>query len=221
MAHTPIGASQVSTERTRTVSTPSACSTACCSERRSRSRPGASALRTSRPASVRSSRRRREPGQIPGSAGCGWVCRPCGSSGDTAIGFTVLLLDDHFLAYVDQTAGQIARSAVRAPCRPNPCGRHAFEMKVLEHRQSLTEVRNDRPGNDVALRLATRPRIPAIWRACMMFPRAPERMIMSMGLNFSALRVNSIASLTRSVASVQISINSWRRSSSVMMPFWY
>ena len=31
--------------------------------------------------------------------------------------------------------------------------------------------------------LATRPRMPAIWRTCIMFPRAPEPTIMSMGLN--------------------------------------
>ena len=41
--------------------------------------------------------------------------------------------------------------------------------------------------------LATRPRMPAIWRTCIMFPRAPEPTIMSMGLNFSALRSFSIA----------------------------
>ena len=66
--------------------------------------------------------------------------------------------------------------------------------------------------------LATRPRIPAIWRTCMMFPRAPEPTIMSTELNFSVFMLASMASLTRSVASVQISISSWRRSSSVTTP---
>ena len=41
---------------------------------------------------------------------------------------------------------------------------------------------------------------------------------MSIGLNFSACSSSCIASRTRSVASVQISISFWRRSSSVMTP---
>ena len=66
--------------------------------------------------------------------------------------------------------------------------------------------------------LATRPRMPAIWRTCIMFPRAPEPTIISMGLNCSALRPFSIASRTRSVASVQMRTSCTRRSPSVMMP---
>ena len=42
---------------------------------------------------------------------------------------------------------------------------------------------------------------------------------MSMGLNFSAAIDRCMASRTLSVASVQISISFWRRSSSVMTPF--
>ena len=47
--------------------------------------------------------------------------------------------------------------------------------------------RTDRPSRKLALigrgmisplGLATRPRMPAIWRICMMFPRAPEYAIM-------------------------------------------
>ena len=34
--------------------------------------------------------------------------------------------------------------------------------------------------------LATRPRMPAIWRTCITLPRAPDPTIMSTGLNFSA-----------------------------------
>ena len=41
---------------------------------------------------------------------------------------------------------------------------------------------------------------------------------MSMGLNFTACISSCTASRTRNVASVQISISFWRRSSSVMMP---
>jgi hypothetical protein len=53
----------------------------------------------------------------------------------------------------------------------------------------------------------------------MMFPRAPEFAIMKIG--FVGPNCASIASLTSSVAWVQISISSWRRSSSVMMPLRY
>ena len=66
--------------------------------------------------------------------------------------------------------------------------------------------------------LATSPRMPAIWRTWSMFPRAPEPTIMSMGLNFLALSVVSMASMTSSMAMVQISTSFWRRSPSVMMP---
>src|SRR3546814_17490920 len=48
--------------------------------------------------------------------------------------------------------------------------------------------------------LATRPRMPAIWRTCIMFPRAPEPTIMSMGLNCLEERAASLASRTRPVA---------------------
>ena len=64
----------------------------------------------------------------------------------------------------------------------------------------------------------TRPFIPAIWRICWEFPRAPESTIMSSGLNSIADSVFSMARPTSEVADVQISISFWRRSSSVMMP---
>jgi hypothetical protein len=60
--------------------------------------------------------------------------------------------------------------------------------------------------------------MPAIWRTCIMFPRAPEPTIMSIGLNCSACRARSMAARTSSVAFVQISTSFWRRSPSVMMP---
>ena len=60
--------------------------------------------------------------------------------------------------------------------------------------------------------------MPAIWRTCIMFPRAPDPTIMSMGLNCWALRDSSILTRTSSVAFVQISTSFWRRSPSVMMP---
>ena len=60
--------------------------------------------------------------------------------------------------------------------------------------------------------------MPAIWRTCIMFPRAPEPTIMSIGLNCCGLELGSIAFCTSAVASVQISTSFWRRSPSVMMP---
>ena len=66
--------------------------------------------------------------------------------------------------------------------------------------------------------LATRPRMPAIWRIWVMFPRAPEPTIMSIGLNRWALNSFSIAAWTSAVASVQMRTSCWRRSPSVMMP---
>ena len=60
--------------------------------------------------------------------------------------------------------------------------------------------------------------MPAIWRTCIMFPRAPEPTIMSIGLKRSALSPTSISARTSSVALVQISTSFWRRSPSVMMP---
>ena len=53
----------------------------------------------------------------------------------------------------------------------------------------------------------------------MMFPRAPEFAIMKIG--FVGVNWASMASFTSSVAWVQISISSWRRSSSVMIPLRY
>ena len=50
----------------------------------------------------------------------------------------------------------------------------------------------------------TKPRIPAIWRIWVMFPRAPEVTIMSMGLKRSALNSSTMAACTSAVASVQI-----------------
>ena len=60
--------------------------------------------------------------------------------------------------------------------------------------------------------------MPAIWRIWVMFPRAPEPTIMSIGLNRWALNSASIASCTSAVASVQMRTSCWRRSPSVMMP---
>ena len=55
----------------------------------------------------------------------------------------------------------------------------------------------------------------------MTFPRAPEPTIISMGLNCSATARPAWPRVTWLVASVQISISFWRRSSSVMMPRSY
>ena len=54
--------------------------------------------------------------------------------------------------------------------------------------------------------LATRPRMAATWRICIMFPEAPELTIMKIGLVLSKL--DSISAATLLEASVQISIRS-------------
>ena len=64
----------------------------------------------------------------------------------------------------------------------------------------------------------TRPFMPAIWRICCEFPRAPESTIMSSGLKAIVASWASMARPTSELAEVQISISFWRRSSSVMMP---
>src|SRR5690625_3322523 len=64
--------------------------------------------------------------------------------------------------------------------------------------------------------LATRPRIPAIWRTWVQLPRAPELTIWLMA--FSTGKFFCIASSILLVASVQISMSSVRRSMSVMSP---
>ena len=60
--------------------------------------------------------------------------------------------------------------------------------------------------------------MPAIWRICVMFPRAPEPTIMSIGLNRWAANSASIACCTSVVASVQMRTSCWRRSPSVITP---
>ena len=60
--------------------------------------------------------------------------------------------------------------------------------------------------------------MPAICFTCIMFPRAPEPTIMSIGLKCWAFNASSMAARTSSVALVQISTSFWRRSPSVMMP---
>ncbi|SIM41642.1 Uncharacterised protein [Mycobacteroides abscessus subsp. abscessus] len=67
--------------------------------------------------------------------------------------------------------------------------------------------------------LDTSPRMPAIWRTCIQLPRAPEETIRLMV--FSPVRFSIIAAATSSVALVQMSISSERRSSSSIRPMSY
>ena len=60
--------------------------------------------------------------------------------------------------------------------------------------------------------------MPAIWRIWVMFPRAPEPTIMSIGLNRWLANSFSIAAWTSAVASVQMRTSWRRRSPSVMTP---
>ena len=130
-------------------------------------------------------------------------------------------LDDELLGHVDEPPGEVARSRRSAGrCRPGPCGRPGVAMKY----SSI-----DRPSRKFDLigrgimsprGLATRPRMPAIWRICIMFPRAPEPHHHVDGVERVGLRglLHRAGAGPRSVASVQISTSFWRRSPSVMMP---
>ena len=109
-------------------------------------------------------------------------------------------------------------SAVRRAVSARPLRAPWVEMKYSSTVRPSRKLARMGCGMMSPRGLDTRPRMPAIWLTWVMLPRAPERTIMSMGLNFSLLRTSSIDSLTRPVASVQISMSSWRRSSSVMTP---
>ncbi len=107
------------------------------------------------------------------------------------------------------------RSAVSARPLRAPC----VEMKYSS---------TDRPSRKLLLigrgmispfGLATRPRMPAIWRTCIQLPRAPELTIMNNPLVRG--KCSRMAWSTEFVAWVQISMSSWRRSSSVMRPLAY
>ena len=102
-----------------------------------------------------------------------------------------------------------------------------FRAPWVEMKYSST----DRPSRKFALigrgmmsprGLATRPRIAATCRICIMFPEAPESTIMKIGLVLE--KDFSIDFATSLDAWVQISTTSWRRSSSVTRPrsncFW-
>src|SRR5665647_2433453 len=69
------------------------------------------------------------------------------------------------------------------------------------------------------LGFATRPRMPAICRTCIQLPRAPELTMRNSGFLGSNASCMDLA--TTSVACVQTSMSSWRRSSSVIRPLSY
>jgi hypothetical protein len=126
--------------------------------------------------------------------------------GDAALGAAVLLADDDVLRDVDETPGEVA--GVGRPQRgvgqtlPGAVRRD----EVLEHGQALAEVRLDRPRDDLALGVGDQPRMPAIWRTCIQLPRAPEWTIMNTGLVRG--KFSCMASATSLVARVQISMSS-------------
>src|SRR5918996_1190197 len=76
---------------------------------------------------------------------------------DPSVGAAVVLANDDFLAYVDQTAGEV--TGVRRPQRrirkslPSPVRRD----EVFEHRQALAEVRSDRTRDDLPTRVGHEP----------------------------------------------------------------
>ena len=110
-------------------------------------------------------------------------------------------------------------SAVRSAVSARPLRAPCVEMKYS------TTVRPSRKldviGRGIVspLGLETSPRMPAICRTCIGLPRAPELTIIHTGLVSG--NAASMSCATSAVAWVQISISSWRRSSSVIRPRSY
>ena len=115
---------------------------------------------------------------------------------DAEVGAAVVLADDELLRDVDETTGEVARVG-GAECGVDETLAGARRGdEVLEHLEAFTEVRLDRAGDHVAARVGHEAAHAGDLRICIMFPRAPEPTIMSMGLNCSRLELLSIASCT-------------------------
>ena len=94
------------------------------------------------------------------------------------------------------------RSAVSARPLRAPCVEMKYSRTVRPSRKLALIGR----GMISPFGLATRPRMPAICRTCIMFPRAPEWTIIQTGLVFG--KFSSMALATSAVALVQISMSS-------------
>ena len=135
-----------------------------------------------------------------------------------ALALAVLLAHDQLLGDVDQTTGQVA--GVGGPQRgvDEALAGARRGDEVLEHRQALTEVGLDRPGDHVAPGvgheaahagdLADLHHVPAGTRA--------HHHVDGVELVLLQLALHRVTHLFG--GSVQISTSFWRRSPSVMMP---
>ena len=72
---------------------------------------------------------------------------------DPAIGPTVLIGDDQFLGDIDQPTSQVTRVRRSQGRVGQTLSCPVSGDEVLQDRQALTEVRNDRPRDDVTLRV--------------------------------------------------------------------
>ena len=110
-------------------------------------------------------------------------------------------------------------SAVRSAVSARPLRAPCVEMKYSTTDRPSRKLDLIGRGMVSPLGLETRPRMPAICRTCIGLPRAPELTIIQTGLVSG--NAASMSCATSAVAWVQISISSWRRSSSVIRPRSY
>ncbi len=110
-------------------------------------------------------------------------------------------------------------SAVRSAVSARPLRAPWVEMKYSSTVRPSRKLEVIGRGMVSPLGLDTRPRMPAICRTCMVLPRAPEFTAIQTGLVSG--NAASMSCATSAVACVQISISSWRRSSSVIRPRSY
>ena len=137
-----------------------------------------------------------------------------------ALGAAVLLADDDVLRDVHQTTGQVAR--VGGPQRGvgQTLAGTVRGDEVLQHGQALAEVRLDRARDDLALRVGHQ-----TTHAGDLADLHPVTAGARGDHHVDGVRrrgkFSSIALATSLVAWVQISMSSWRRSSSVIRPRSY
>src|SRR5699024_3035969 len=73
--------------------------------------------------------------------------------GQTTLGPAVVLADDDVLGDVDETTGEVPRVGSTKGGVGQSLARTVRRDEELDHRQALTEVRADRSGDDLALRV--------------------------------------------------------------------
>ena len=110
-------------------------------------------------------------------------------------------------------------SAVRSAVSARPLRAPWVEMKYSTTDRPSRKLDLIGRGIVSPLGFDTRPRMPAICLICIRFPRAPELTIIQTGLVSG--KAFSMSWATSAVACVQISMSSWRRSSSVIRPRSY